>query len=133
MTISDPIADMFNRIRNKIITKGDVVDVPFSKIKLAIIKILKEEGYVRSYEVLSESLHKRVIRIALKYDENGESVISKLERISKLGRRVYTKKAKIKKAFNGFGINILSTSQGILTGKTARMKNCGGELLAVVL
>lgn len=132
MTISDPIADMLNRIRNKIINKSEVVDIPFSKMKLAITKILKDEGYIRNFEILNESLYKKVIRILLKYDDNGDCVITRLEKVSSPGKRVYTKKAKIGKSLNGFGISIISTSQGILTGKVARINNCGGELIAVI-
>ena len=132
MTISDPIADMLNRIRNKIINKSDVVDIPFSKMKLAITKILKDEGYIRNFEILNESLYKKVIRILLKYDDNGDCVITRLEKVSSPGKRVYTKKSKIGKSLNGFGISIISTSQGVLTGKVARINNCGGELIAVI-
>ena len=126
MTIMDPISDMFSRIRNALLVKKDSVVIPHSKLKLAICKILKDEGFIEGYETGNEDLAKKKIKIALKYNDLGDAVTSKPS------KRVYVEKAKVPKPLNGFGISIISTSKGVLSGRDARLKNVGGELLGIV-
>lgn len=132
MTIMDPISDMFSRIRNALLVKKGSVVIPHSKLKLAVCKILKDEGFIEGYEVVNEDLAKKKIKIALKYNAQGNAVISKIERASKPSRRIYVEKAKVPKPLNGFGVSIISTSKGVLSGRDARLKNVGGELLGIV-
>jgi small subunit ribosomal protein S8 len=132
MAILDPIADMFTRIRNGILIKADEIIVPHSKIKFAILKILKDDGFIRYCEVVSSDSSHPSIKIGLKYSTEGRSVISEINRVSKSSRRVYVQKQRIPKVLNGFGTSILSTSKGILSGKSARQSNVGGELIGVV-
>ncbi len=127
----DPIADMLTRIRNSITAKQDCVLIPSSKEKEAIAKILLDEGYVKSVETIKDKLVK-TIKIAIKYDENGNSVIYGLKRISKPGLRVYATVDKLPKVIGGMGISIISTNKGILTDKQARELKVGGEVLAYV-
>jgi small subunit ribosomal protein S8 len=131
MTISDPIADMLTRIRNAVMARHDFVPVPASRVKLAIARILKEEGFIADYEVLRGKPH-RVIKIRLRYDDNNQSVISGLERISKPGLRVYVQQKEIPRVYGGLGIAIISTPQGLMTGKKAWHSGVGGELLCYV-
>lgn len=131
MLVTDPIADMLTRIRNAISAKHDDVTVPASKEKLAIAKILLDEGYITSFEEKEEDGLQN-IQIVLKYDETGESVIQGLKRISKPGLRIYAKCEKLPKVINGLGIAIISTNKGIVTDKVARSLNVGGEVLAFV-
>jgi small subunit ribosomal protein S8 len=132
MTMSDPIADMLTRIRNANTAKHDTVDVPASKMKVAIADILLKEGYVKSYDIIEDGNFK-TIRIALKYcSDKNEKIISGLKRISKPGLRVYADVENLPKVFNGLGIAIISTNKGILTDKEARSMNVGGEVLAFV-
>ena len=132
MTMSDPIADMLTRIRNANTAKHDTVDVPSSKMKLAIADILLKEGYIAKYDVLEEGAFK-TIHITLKYGaDKNEKIITGLKRISKPGLRVYAGKNEIPKVLGGLGIAILSTNQGILTDKEARKLQVGGEVLAFV-
>lgn len=131
MLVTDPIADMLTRIRNAISAKHEDVSVPASKEKLAIAKILLDEGYITSFEEREEEGHKN-IDIVLKYDENGESVIQGLKRISKPGLRIYAQCEKLPKVISGLGIAIISTNKGIVTDKVARSLNVGGEVLAYV-
>ena len=131
MLVTDPIADMLTRIRNAISAKHEEVCVPASKEKLAIAKILLDEGYITSFEEKEEEGHKN-IQIVLKYDENGESVIQGLKRISKPGLRIYAQCDKLPKVISGLGIAIISTNKGIVTDKVARSFNVGGEVLAYV-
>ncbi len=131
MILTDPIADMLTRIRNGLAAKHKEVVVPASKEKLAILNILKDEGYIIDASLQEEGTHKNIV-VTLKYDDNGESVISGLKRISKPGLRVYAEKDKLPKVINGLGIAIISTNKGILTDKQARAKNVGGEVLAFV-
>ena len=131
MTVSDPIADMLTRIRNANMARHDFVLIPASKMKLAITKILKIEGFISDYEVLRGKSH-RVIKIHLKYDEQNRPVISGLERISKPGLRVYTGRGEIPRVYGGLGIAILSTPDGVITGQQAWRKGIGGELLCYV-
>lgn len=129
--VSDPIADMLTRIRNAMQARHAKVDVPGSKLKLEIARILKEEGYVLNYKQGDEGA-KRVIKIYLKYNPNNTPVISHLERESKPGRRVYVASKEIPRVLGGMGINILTTPRGVMTGRTARKEGVGGELLCSV-
>ncbi len=131
MTISDPIADLLNRIRNAIMVRHDFVLVPSSKMRLAITRILKDEGFIKDYEVLRGKPH-RVIKIYLKYDENNRSVVTALERVSKPGLRVHVQQKEIPRVYGGLGIAILSTSKGLMTGQQAWQEGIGGELLCYV-
>jgi small subunit ribosomal protein S8 len=129
--MTDPIADMLTRMRNAIAAKHSRVDIPASKLKLEVARILKEEGYINNYVVKGEGA-KRTIRIFLRYDGRGTSSISHLSRVSRPGRRVYAKSGEIPRVLGGFGINIVSTSRGLMSGKIARRENIGGEILAEV-
>ena len=132
MTMSDPIADMLTRIRNANTAKHDTVDVPSSKMKLAIAQILLEEGYIRKYDIVEEGNFK-TIRITLKYNaDKTERIISGIKRISKPGLRVYAGKEDLPKVLGGLGIAIISTNQGVVTDKKARELQVGGEVLAFV-
>lgn len=132
MTMSDPIADMLTRIRNANTAKHDTVDVPSSKMKLAIASILLDEGYIKKYDMIEDGEFK-TIRIALKYGEDkNDKIITGLKRISKPGLRVYANKEELPKVLGGLGIAIISTNQGVVTDKEARKLNVGGEVLAFV-
>ena len=132
VNITDPIADMLTRIRNANTSKHKSVDVPSSKMKLAIADILFKEGYIKSYEEIKDVNTQGVIRITLKYDEKGTRVIDGLKRISKPGLKVYASKDELTKVLNGLGIAIISTSKGVITDKQARELGVGGEVLAYV-
>jgi small subunit ribosomal protein S8 len=129
--ITDPIADMLTRVRNALNVKHESVQCSHSNEKEAIAKILLEEGYILSYNVVPNGKFKN-IKIELKYIENGESVIAGLKKISKPGLRVYAQKDKLPRVISGLGIAIISTNKGIITDKTARELNVGGEVLAYV-
>ena len=129
--ITDPIADMLTRIRNALTARHDHTDVPASKLKLALAEVLKKEGYIRDFEPQDEG-PKRSIRIHLAYTQTREPVISGLQRVSKPGLRVYAQRREIPRAYGGLGIAILSTPQGVLTGKEARRRGLGGEVLCYV-
>jgi small subunit ribosomal protein S8 len=131
MTVTDPIADMLTRIRNAIMARHDFTLVPSSKMKLAITRILKKEGFIVDYEVLKGKPH-RVIKLHLKYDDNNQSIISGLERASKPGLRLYVGRDEISRVYGGLGIAIISTSSGVMTGQQAWRKGIGGELLCYV-
>ncbi len=132
MTMSDPIADMLTRIRNANTAKHDTVDVPASKMKLAIADILLEEGYIRKYDIIEEGSFK-TIHITLKYGaDKNEKIISGIKRISKPGLRSYVGKDDLPKVLGGLGIAIISTNQGVITDKKARELQVGGEVLAFV-
>lgn len=131
MTVSDPISDMLTRIRNAMMVRHDTVVMPSSRMKLAIAKILKEEGFIADYEVLKGKPH-REISIRLRYMEDKEPAISGLKRISKPGLRVYVQKTEIPRVYGGLGVAILSTSTGIRTGQQAWHQGSGGELLCYV-
>ena len=132
MTMSDPIAVMLTRIRNANTAKHDTVDIPSSKMKLAIAEILFKEGYIAKYEVIEDGTVK-TIRVTLKYGaDKNEKVITGLKRISKPGLRVYASCEDMPKVLGGLGIAIVSTNQGVITDKEARAKNVGGEVLAFV-
>ena len=132
MTMSDPIADMLTRIRNANTAKHDTVDVPASKMKLAIAKILLDEGYIAKYDVIEDGNFK-TIHITLKYGaDKNDKIITGLKRISKPGLRVYANKEDLPKVLGGLGIAIFSTNQGVVTDKEARKLGVGGEVLAFV-
>ena len=132
MTMSDPIADMLTRIRNANTAKHDTVDVPSSKMKLAIADILVKEGYVAKYEIVEDGNFKN-IRITLKYGaDKNEKIITGMKRISKPGLRIYAGKDELPRVLGGLGIAILSTNQGVITDKQARKLHVGGEVLAFV-
>lgn len=128
MTMTDPIADMLTRIRNALKASHEQVDIPSSKIKISIAKVLKAEGYVRNFKIISDGRH-RLIRIFLKYDENGVPIIGGVKRVSKPSCRVYAGYDGIPKVLNGYGVNIISTSKGLLTDREARTLRVGGEIL----
>lgn len=129
--MTDTIADMLTRIRNALVAKHETVDVPASGMKLAIVKILQDEGYIKGYEELEDGIV-RTIRIKLKYGPNKQKVIVGIKRISRPGLRVYCRKDEIPKVLGGLGIAILSTSRGIMTDREARKQGVGGEVLAYV-
>ena len=132
MTMSDPIADMLTRIRNANTAKHDTVDIPSSKMKVAIADILVKEGYIEKYTLVEDGSF-QTIRITLKYGaDKNEKIITGLKRISKPGLRVYANAEELPKVLGGLGIAIISTNQGVLTDKEARKKNVGGEVLAFV-
>ena len=132
MTMSDPIADMLTRVRNANTAKHDTVDVPSSKMKLAIAQILLEEGYIKKFDIIEDGNFK-TIRIALKYGaDKNEKIIAGIKRISKPGLRVYANKQELPKVLGGLGIAIISTNQGVITDKKARELKVGGEVLAFV-
>ncbi len=128
---TDPIADMLTRIRNANTVKHPSVEVPASKLKIELAKLLKEEGFIADYEVQEKGQFK-VIVISLKYDVNGKPVITKLERISKPGLRHYSKAKNLQKVLGGMGIAVVSTPKGLLTDRKARKENVGGEVLCYV-
>ena len=129
--VNDPIADMLTRIRNANAMRYKEVEVPSSKVKVEIAKILKEEGFISDYKIKKNNVQD-IIVIGLKYGEKKERVITGLKRISKPGLRVYAKSEEIPRVLNGLGIAILSTSKGIMTGKNAKASNLGGEVLAYI-
>ena len=132
MTMSDPIADMLTRIRNANTAKHDTVDVPASKMKIAIADILLNEGYITKYDIVEDGNFK-TIRITLKYGaDKNEKVISGLKRISKPGLRVYASKDELPRVLGGLGTAIISTNQGVITDKEARKLNVGGEVLCFI-
>ena len=131
MAIHDPIGDMLTKIRNALLAKHEKVDISPSKEKLEIIKILKNEGYIKNFKKVTED-NKTFFRVFLKYNEDGCSIIDNLKRISRPGRRVYKGYKDIPKLYNGIGIYIISTSKGITTGKKAKEKKEGGEILCAV-
>ena len=131
MQITDPVADMLTRIRNANTAKHECVDVPASNLKKAIAKILLDEGYIKSYEIVEDGTQ-GIIRIQLKYLAGKEKVISGLRRVSKPGLRVYAGADELPRVLKGLGIAIISTSKGVMTDKTARANHVGGEVLAFV-
>ena len=132
MTITDPIADMLTRIRNALKENQSEVSIPFSKIKYEICKILKDEGFIKNVITSDQDLVKKNLIVSLKYVGRNKPIIDSIKRVSKSSRRIYVKKKEVPKILNGFGISILSTSKGVLSGREARLKNVGGELLAEV-
>jgi small subunit ribosomal protein S8 len=131
MSITDPLADMLTRIRNASSAKHNTVDIPVSRFKEAIAKILKDEGYVKNYKVIVDEKKHGTLRVFLKYDANRKGVIN-LKRVSKPSRRVYVGRDEIPSVLKGLGISILSTPKGVLTDKEARKANVGGEVLCYI-
>jgi len=131
MSMTDPLADMFTRIRNGSKAKFEKVDIPFSKLKREIAKILKEEGFIKNFKVVTDEDQHEKLRVFLKYDASRKEVI-RIRRISRPGRRIYVGKDRIASVMTGLGISILSTPKGILTDKSARKANVGGEVLCHV-
>jgi small subunit ribosomal protein S8 len=129
--MTDPIADMLTRIRNAIAANHPRVDIPGSKLKLEVARILKEEGYINNFVNKGEGV-KYMIRIFLRYDAKGTSSITHLSRVSRPGRRVYVGATDIPRVLGGYGVNIVSTSRGLMSGKRARQENIGGEVLAQI-
>jgi len=128
MTMTDPIADMLTRIRNALKASHEEVDIPSSKLKIDLTKIMKSEGYIRNFKIISDGNHKN-IRIFLKYDQEGVPIINGLKRISKPSCRIYRRCEDIPEVLNGYGINIVSSSKGIITDREARRLNVGGEII----
>lgn len=131
MTMTDPIADMLTRIRNAIVASYDTVEVPSSKIKINIVKVLKFEGYIRNYKIVGDS-KQDIIVIYLKYNEDKSPVIKGLKKISKPSCRIYSRCKKIPRVLDGLGINIISTSKGVMTDREARRMGTGGEIICSV-
>lgn len=131
MTMTDPVSDLLARIRNAIASRRETVDVPSSRMKLEIVRILKEEGYISNY-VLNQDTKQGVIRITLRYTSGKNPVIGTLSRISRPGCRIYARKSEIPPILGGMGISIISTSRGILTGKQAQERGLGGEILCTI-
>jgi small subunit ribosomal protein S8 len=131
MRLTDPVADMLARIRNSLNARHQKVDIPFSKLKVEIARILKEEGYVANYKAVEEEGHK-LLRVYLKYGNNNEAAISNVARVSRPGCRVYVRRSEIPRVLGGLGINILTTPRGVMTGRQARKEGVGGELLCEV-
>ncbi len=129
--ISDPIADMLTRVHNGLMARQKQVVMPGSKVKLAMARILKEEGFIRDFEMTKDAPQPQ-LRIVLKYDRDRKSVVTGLQRISRPGRRVYVKRTNIPWVLSGLGVAILSTPQGIMTGQKARRQGLGGEVLCYV-
>jgi small subunit ribosomal protein S8 len=128
---TDPIADMLTRIRNALKARHPKVDVPASRLKTEIARVLKEEGYILNFKVADEGV-KKTIKIYLKYLPNNQPVISKLERVSRPGSRVYVGRAEVPRVLGGLGVNILTTPRGLMTGRDARKQGLGGEVLCQI-
>ena len=131
MSVSDPIADMLTKVRNAVGARHEKVDVPTSKLKLEIVKILKTEGYIKNFKKVTQD-SSNVIRIFLKYDDENVPVIHDLQKVSTPGRRVYAGYKDLPRVYNGYGTVIVSTSAGVTTGKKAAEKMVGGELICTV-
>ena len=131
MSMTDPIADLLTRIRNGQMARHKTVDVPSSRMKVAIAKILKDEGYIENFKVVEDE-RQGTLRVSLKYGSAGEKVITGLERVSRPGRRVYCGKDEIPRVLGGMGITILSTPKGVITGSACRRLGVGGEILCNV-
>jgi small subunit ribosomal protein S8 len=129
MATTDPISDMLTRIRNAIMVRHESVDMPYSTVKFAIAKVLKEEGYVRNYKVFVDEARKKFIKIYIGYDEHSQSVITGLKRVSKPGRRVYVKADDMSRRKGKVGTAVVSTSRGLMTDRQAVGNQVGGELL----
>ena len=131
MIITDQIGDMLTRIRNAATVRHDTVEMPTSKLKIAVLKILKEEGFISDYEVVKAKPEK-LIRVRLRYQDNNKPMIAGIERISKPGLRVYSQHNEIPRVYGGVGVAILSTPQGVITGQQARKQGIGGEVICYV-
>ena len=131
MYLTDPIADMFSRIMNALRVKAEIVDMPASKIKTELAKLLRDEGFITKFELLTKGA-KKDLRITLRYRKNGQGVIRRLERISRPGRRAYATRRNIPRVMAGFGVILLTTSKGIMTDQQARQSKVGGEVIGKV-
>lgn len=131
MSVSDPVADMLTKVRNAAMARHEKVDIPASKLKLEIVKILKTEGYIKNFKKVNQD-GANCIRVFLKYDEKNTSVIHGIEKLSTPGRRVYAGYKNLPRVYNGYGTIIVSTSLGVTTGKKAQEKQVGGELICTV-
>ncbi len=131
MSMTDPVADMLTRIRNAMKAAHELVTIPSSKLKINLANVLKSEGYIKNLRIISDGRH-RYIRVFLKFDKNGVPVIEGLKRISKPSCRVYAGYNEIPEVLNGYGVNIVSTSKGIMTDREAREQKVGGEILCAV-
>jgi len=131
MVLTDTIADMLTTIRNGLLVQKEKVQTPFSKVKSNVLKVLTEEGYIKDYKIINETKAKKKIEIVLSYID-GHPSIKKISKVSKPGRKVYTKIKKLPSYYNGYGVTIVSTSKGIMTDKKARRSNLGGEILCQV-
>lgn len=131
MSQTDPIGDMLTVIRNANRVKKEKVDIPASKLKMEVIKIFKNEGFIKNFKLIEEN-RKSYIRVYLKYNTSGESAIHDLQRASKPGLRIYRKKHELPRVYNGFGTSIISTSKGVLTERKAKEQNIGGEVLCYI-
>jgi len=132
MRLTDPVADMLARIRNAISARHQKVDVPTSKLKAEIARILKEEGYIANFKATDDEQGHKVLRIYLKYSNGSEAAISNVARVSRPGCRVYVRRSEIPRVLGGLGINILTTPRGVMTGRQARKEGLGGEVLCEV-
>jgi len=131
MNLTDPVADFLTRVRNSIRSRHQKLDIPASNLKAEIARVLKEEGYISNFKVTEEE-GRRILRVYLKYSAENEAAITDLKRISKPGSRVYIGRDEIRRVQGGLGISILTTPKGVMTGRTARRENVGGEVLAHV-
>ncbi len=131
MIITDQIGDMLTRIRNAALVRHDTVEMPASKLKLAILKILKEEGFITDFETV-KGKPTRTLKVRLRYMENNKSIISGIERVSKPGLRIYVQRNEIPRVYGGVGIAIVSTPKGVITGQQARREGVGGEVICYV-
>lgn len=132
MSMTDPIADLLTRIRNAYTVRHDRLDVPASGLKQEICKILADEGFIDGFSLRDEGPTSKYIRIRLRYADDGEPLVRRIQRVSRPGRRVYCKSVDIKPVLNGLGVGIVSTSQGLLTDQAARQRGVGGELLCEI-
>ena len=131
MSMTDPVADMLTRIRNALRASHEIVNIPSSKLKINLANVLKSEGYIKNLRIISDGQH-RYIRLFLKFDKDGVPIIEGLKRISKPSCRVYAGYDEIPEVLNGYGVNIVSTSKGIMTDREARKQKVGGEILCAV-
>jgi small subunit ribosomal protein S8 len=131
MSMSDPLADFLTRIRNGVKANFETIEMPLSKLKVNVARVLKEEGYINDYQVLDQGVQ-GTLRIELKYGPDNEKVITGIRRVSKPGLRQYSKSGRIPKVMSGLGVAILTTSQGVITDREARRRNIGGEILCEV-
>ena len=132
MSMTDPIADLLTRIRNAYGVRHDRLDVPASRLKHEVCKILRDEGFIESFRLLDEGPTSKSIRIHLRYSKDGEPLVRRMQRVSRPGRRVYRKSEEIKPVLSGLGVGIVSTSQGLLTDEAARQRGVGGEVLCEI-
>jgi small subunit ribosomal protein S8 len=131
MSLTDPVADFLTRVRNAIAVRHQKVDVPASKLKVELARILKEEGYISNYKLTEEEGHK-VLRLYLKYNANNDAAIASIKRVSRPGCRVYVGRMEIPRVMGGLGVNILTTPKGVMTGRQARKEGLGGEILCEI-